>query len=70
MFSAIYIDVIAANFLNREAAIRPAAGSMIAEIFVPVLRGTANGIFNWGIYWGFGLTFTLGNYLAPLDLLK
>ena len=56
-------------FIYREAALRPAAGSMIPEIFTPSLRGTANGIFSWGIYWGYGLTFTLGNYLAPLDLL-
>jgi len=51
-----------------EAALRPAAGSMIPEIFGSSIRGTANGIFSWGIYWGYGLTFTLGNYLAPLDL--
>ena len=53
----------------REAALRPAAGSMIPEIFESSIRGTANGIFSWGIYWGYGMTFTLGNYLAPLDLL-
>lgn len=53
-----------------EAALRPAAGSMIPEIFKPSIRGTANGIFSWGIYWGYGLTFVLGNYLAPLDLFE
>ena len=54
--------------LFREAALRPAAGSMIPEVFESSIRGTANGIFSWGIYWGYGMTFTLGNYLAPLDL--
>ena len=56
------------KYYRREAALRPAAGSMIPEIFKPSIRGTANGIFSWGIYWGYGLTFAFGNYLAPLDL--
>ena len=58
------------NQFDSEAALRPAAGSMIPEIFKPSIRGTANGIFSWGIYWGYGLTFVLGNYLAPLDLFE
>ena len=58
------------NQFYSEAALRPAAGSMIPEIFKPSIRGTANGIFSWGIYWGYGLTFVLGNYLAPLDLFE
>ena len=61
-------DLILNGSIFREAALRPAAGSMIPEIFESSIRGTANGIFSWGIYWGYGLTFTLGNYLAPLDL--
>ena len=62
--------LILTNVLHREAAIRPAAGSMIPEIFKSSSRGTANGILSWGIYWGYGLTFTLGNYLTPLNLFK
>ena len=62
------MDVEYKLFNYREAALRPAAGSMIPEIFESSIRGTANGIFSWGIYWGYGMTFTLGNYLAPLDL--
>ena len=42
---------------------RPAGGSLIAEIFDVETRGKANGIFNWGVYFGIGLTFTLGNYV-------
>ena len=63
-----YLDFEYQLFDFREAALRPAAGSMIPEIFESSIRGTANGIFSWGIYWGYGMTFTLGNYLAPLDL--
>lgn len=57
------------NSFFREAALRPAGGSMIAEIFDVGTRGTANGIFNWGVYLGIGLTFTLGNYVAPANIL-
>ena len=52
-----------------EAALRPAGSSLIPELFEPQARGQANGIFSWGIYFGYGLTFTLGNYLAPADVL-
>lgn len=48
-----------------EAALRPAGGSLIAELFDVETRGKANGIFSWGIYFGIGLTFTLGNFAAP-----
>lgn len=63
-----HIVVLRMGIAAGEAVLRPAAGSMIPELFTPALRGTANGIFSWGIYWGYGLTFTLGNYLSPLDL--
>ena len=39
------------------------------ELVTIPFRDQANGIFSWGIYWGYGLTFTLGNYLAPADVL-
>ena len=32
-----------------EAALRPAGGSLIAELFPPDQRGIANGIFSWGV---------------------
>ena len=66
----VYKAILLINVFYREAAIRPAAGSMIPEIFKSSNRGTANGILSWGIYWGYGLTFTLGNYLSPLNLFK
>merc|ERR1719431_2360771 len=33
-----------------EAVCRPAASSLIAEVFSPDNRGVANGIFSWGVY--------------------
>merc|ERR1719431_2057652 len=39
-----------------EAALRPAGGSLIAEMFPAKQRGIANGIFSWGVYFGYYLT--------------
>lgn len=69
-FYKFYNKLRCVSMYYREAVLRPAASSIIPELFRPSLRGRANGMFSWGIYWGYGLTFTLGNYLAPLDLFK
>jgi MFS family permease len=42
---------------------------VIAELFDTSTRGVANGFFSWGVYIGYGLTFTLGNYVAPANIL-
>ena len=52
------------DLFSSEAACRPASGSLIAEMFNPETRGVANGIFSWGVYIGYGLTFTIGNYFG------
>ena len=52
----------------REAAIRPAGGSLIAEMFPSKQRGIANGIFSWGVYLGYGFSFLFGIYLTQLDV--
>jgi len=52
-----------------EAAIRPAGGSLIAEIFPARHRAIANGIFSWGIYLGYGLAFLFGFYLTDMDVM-
>ena len=31
-------------------------------------RGVANGIFSWGVYIGYGMTFLLGNYVGKMQL--
>ena len=52
---------------HREAAVRPCAASLIAELFDPSTRGVANGIFSWGVYIGYGLAFVFGDYVAKAD---
>ena len=32
-------------------------------------RGVANGIFSWGIYFGYGLAYIYGKYLSDADIL-
>ena len=48
---------------------RPVSGGLIAELFSPSSRGVANGIFSWGVYYGYGLAFVFGIYLARADIL-
>ena len=33
------------------------------------LHGAALGLVNWGIYFGYGLSYVVGNYIPPLDIL-
>lgn len=47
---------------------RPVAGSFLAELFDPSTRGVANGIFSWGVYIGYGLTFVIGNYVPDANI--
>ena len=37
--------------------------------FRPDSRGVANGIFSWGVYFGYGLAYIFGIYLTDLDVL-
>ena len=55
--------------LLGEAVCRPVAGSIIFELFSPSARGLANGIFSWGVYYGYGLAFVIGIYMTELDIL-
>ena len=53
------------NYLiSGEAVCRPVAGSMLFELFSPSGRGLANGIFSWGVYYGYSLAFVLGIYMT------
>lgn len=52
-----------------EAVCRPVAGSMLFELFSPSGRGLANGIFSWGVYYGYSLAFVLGIYMTQADIL-
>ena len=50
------------------AVFNPVCRPVIAEIFDTKTRGLANGIFTWGIYYGYGFTYILGNYAVPADI--
>ena len=47
---------------------RPVSGAIIAEIFSASSRGVANGVFSWGVYYGYGLAFVFGIYLTKADV--
>lgn len=46
-----------------EAGCNPLATALIAEYFELELRGAALGIYNWGIYTGYSLSFAIGNQI-------
>ncbi|WAR31342.1 SPNS1-like protein [Mya arenaria] len=43
-----------------EAGCTPFVASMLTDIYPTELRGTALGIYNWGIYMGYSLSYALG----------
>jgi predicted MFS family arabinose efflux permease len=59
-------QMVAARFLvaSGEAALVPAAVSLLMEIFKPERRGTAAGVFFMGIPLGIGLSFLLAGTLG------
>jgi MFS family permease len=44
-----------------QAGCTPLATSLISDYFVEELRGSALGIYNWGIYTGYSMSFGIGN---------
>ena len=45
------------------------SGSLIADLFSSSSRGVANGIFSWGVYYGYGLAFVIGIYGTQADIM-
>ena len=43
--------------------------NIIFVYFSAESRGVANGIFSWGIYFGYGLAYIYGKYLTEADIL-
>ena len=41
---------------------------MLFELFSPSGRGLANGIFSWGVYYGYSLAFVFGIYMTQADI--
>jgi len=52
-----------------EAACQVIPVSLVPIILPKSLHGTALGIVNWGIYFGYGLSYVVGNYVPALDIL-
>ena len=53
----------------REAGCTPFAAAIIAEMFTPELRGSAMGIYNFGIYFGYSISYAFGNFLYEANIM-
>lgn len=51
-----------------EAGCTPFVASMLADIYPTELRGTALGVYNWGIYMGYSMSYALGNLITAADI--
>ena len=52
----------------REAGCTPFAASLLADYFDEGWRASAMGVYNWGIYVGFSLTYAIGNFVTDANL--
>lgn len=51
-----------------EAGCTPFVASMLTDIYPAELRGTALGIYNWGIYMGYSMSYALGNLITAANI--
>ncbi|XP_045589099.1 hexuronate transporter isoform X2 [Procambarus clarkii] len=51
-----------------ESAFTPACSSMISDMFPESRRALALGIFNWGVYFGYGLSYAVGNFITAENI--
>jgi MFS family permease len=56
------------NFIFSEAGCTPFVASMLTDIYPSELRGTALGIYNWGIYLGYSMSYALGNLITAANI--
>ncbi|KAF6023363.1 hypothetical protein EB796_018320 [Bugula neritina] len=52
-----------------EAGCTPFAAVIIAEMFDTELRGSAMGIYNFGIYFGYSMSYAFGNFLYDANIM-
>jgi len=52
-----------------ESAVTPLVASIVADTFSDRMRAFAMGYFNWGVYFGYGLSFASGNYITQANIL-
>ena len=55
-------------FGSREAGCTPFASSLIADYFTKETRGTALGVYNFGIYLGYSLSYAVGNFITVTNI--
>ncbi|XP_050414954.1 protein spinster homolog 1 [Patella vulgata] len=51
-----------------EAGCTPFAASIISDYFSENLRGSALGIYNWGIYTGYSMSYAIGNFITLANI--
>jgi len=52
-----------------EAACKPISAGLVLSVIPLSLHASALGLVNWGIYIGYGLSFIVGTYIPPLDIM-
>ncbi|KAJ8300638.1 hypothetical protein KUTeg_022157 [Tegillarca granosa] len=53
---------------HNEAGCTPFAASIIADYFNAESRGFALGIYNWGIYMGYSMSYAFGNFITEANI--
>jgi len=70
-FSQEYWHLLVLRFLFAagEAGCTPLTASIIADKFGANSRALAMSVFNWGIYFGFAMTYPFGSYVTQANIL-
>lgn len=69
IFSFTHVGVVLSFLLfYSEAGCTPFAAALIGEMFSAELRGSAMGIYNFGIYFGYSLSYAFGNFLYEANI--
>ena len=53
---------------DSEAGCTPFASSLIADYFVPGVRGVALGVYNIGIYAGYSMSYAFGDFITAANI--
>lgn len=68
-WSVISFDSYLCMFLlYRESGCGPFAVSILTDYFTPETRGFALGIYNWGIYFGYSMSYAFGNFISLANI--
>ena len=64
-----YLILYANVIIYSEAGCTPFAASILGDYFPQNIRATALGIYNWGIYVGYSMSFAVGNFITDANIL-